>query len=152
MFKPGDYVQVKILKFDRYKEHISLTLKQLIPRGVAIKESPFGVEGYEIVPSKNILLLEIEISASTLILYLKEILNEIYKNQIQNQHIVFKVTNNKNKFVVGSEEICGRVLELFDEEYGWAKFIDVEEINNVEKIQPGNRSHPFIYEDGNLSK
>jgi small subunit ribosomal protein S1 len=31
MFKPGDHAQVKVLKFDREKERVSLGLKQLLP-------------------------------------------------------------------------------------------------------------------------
>ena len=47
-------------------------------------------------------------------------------------------------FVLGPVEICGRVLGLIDEEYGWPEPVQAGSIKTVWDIYPGPKCHPFI--------
>ena len=49
------------------------------------------------------------------------------------------------KFVLGPAELCGQVLGLVDEEYGWPKRVELSEIKEVSDLAPSYRRHPFIY-------
>ena len=51
---------------------------------------------------------------------------------------------NQYSFVIGPENVCGLVLGLYDEEYGWPLSIQIHEINSIRDIKPGYRKHPFI--------
>jgi hypothetical protein len=47
-------------------------------------------------------------------------------------------------FVLGPPSICGRVLGLFDEEYGWPAPLEVVDITGIDDLCPSRRRHPAI--------
>lgn len=68
-----------------------------------------------------------------------------YLINIHNDKIVFIIKDNqKPKCVIGPLEICGNVLGLIDEEYGWPYHINIYDINSPTDFLPGYRKHPFI--------
>ena len=91
------------------------------------------------------MIKEEDIEENNLIQYLNEVINKI-----NDEKIVFKVyrenPNNKREyqFIMGPKEICGSVLGLYDEEYGWPFSISLNQVKSVSDIKPSYRKHPFI--------
>ena len=56
--------------------------------------------------------------------------------------------NGANEFVLAPSEICGAVLGLIDEEYGWPDSVSADEIKELRDLTPGPRRHPFIERNG----
>lgn len=54
-----------------------------------------------------------------------------------------------NYFVLGPSEICGNIIGLYDEEYGWPITIKTSEINSISDLTPQHRKHPYIIDDNN---
>jgi len=48
------------------------------------------------------------------------------------------------KFVLGPGHICGRVLGLYDMEYGWPAFRDLDRVRGADDLEPGRHHHPII--------
>ena len=82
------------------------------------------------------------IDAAVLMQSLDDILDDISRNGV-----VYIVMPDAD-FVIGPENICGRVLGLVDPEYGWPFPIEVKNIKSVSDIVPRWRGHPFICRNG----
>lgn len=63
---------------------------------------------------------------------------------------VWEVTlpNAPKGFVLGPERILGRVVGLYDEEYGWPARVEADA--PVAEFVPGARRHPFIHRGDRL--
>ena len=51
---------------------------------------------------------------------------------------------DESYFVLGPESVCGRVLGLFDEEYGWPKVVPIDRPFSSRELVPGRRCHPIL--------
>lgn len=51
---------------------------------------------------------------------------------------------NSVEFVLGPGHICGRVLGLYDMEYGWPAFRDLDRVRGADDLAPGRHHHPII--------
>jgi hypothetical protein len=47
-------------------------------------------------------------------------------------------------FVLGPDEVCGRVMGLVDAEYGWPHMVRLHEVRTAEDLWPGLRQHPVL--------
>jgi hypothetical protein len=63
---------------------------------------------------------------------------------------VWKVTAGEfdPDFVLGPERICGRVLGLYDVEYGWPEPVLIDGEFDLHDLIPGNRRHPILMKNG----
>jgi hypothetical protein len=51
-------------------------------------------------------------------------------------------------FILGPPSICGRVLGLYGEEYGWPEEVRIDEGCKPSALLPGRRRHPFLTRQG----
>ena len=58
------------------------------------------------------------------------------------------ITRENRAFVIGPPSICGRVLGLYDSEYGWPREIHVDGAFSLQDVVPRPRHHPFIMRGG----
>ena len=59
---------------------------------------------------------------------------------------VWRVQTSKGEsdFILGSPANCGRVLGLYDVEYGWPTPVDLDQPWTIEDLVPGPRRHPVL--------
>ncbi len=58
---------------------------------------------------------------------------------------VLEVDNERGgSFIVGPERLCGRVLGLYDAEYGWPSDVHIDGHFDATDLVPGPRRHPFL--------
>ena len=51
-------------------------------------------------------------------------------------------------FILGPMSICGRVMGLYDEEYGWPSPVNIDQKFAPSDLAPGHRSHPILMRGG----
>jgi len=61
---------------------------------------------------------------------------------------VWEVEADGGTFVLGPYSVCGQVIGLYDEEYGWPEPVDAD--GPIENYIPGGRRHPFIQRRGQV--
>jgi hypothetical protein len=91
---------------------------------------------------------EKRITAADLMSQLEAILEDI--SQRATVYIVeIEGTNwrGHHEFVLGPPSVCGDVVGLVDEEYGWPALVMAADISHISHLAPAYRRHPFIYRD-----
>jgi hypothetical protein len=114
-----------------------------LPFGAALSNFPLGP------PWWSIMIIEKRIASEKLLKHLDEVLDELAIGMT----VYFVTTEAENwrgdsEFVLGSPDVCGRVLGLVDEEYGWPKTVDADGVSCVSQMAPSYRTHPFIVRAG----
>ncbi len=51
-------------------------------------------------------------------------------------------------FMLGPPSVCGRVLGLYDVEYGWRNEVHIDDAYTTHQLMPGHRYRPFLMREG----
>src|SRR5512141_2892846 len=84
------------------------------------------------------------LTEAALIADLPAILNRIEKEQLVFLVARDRVDRGDPAFVIGPVAICGLVIGLHGEEYGWPVLVDADTAKGVRDVTPQRRHHPFI--------
>jgi serine/threonine-protein kinase len=99
-------------------------------------------------PPPGLLGQEKRMTAQAVLADLPAVLEEIVQ-----RHTVFIIEiddpgrRGDQEFVLAPEAVGKRVLGLVDEEYGWPKKVEVEQVRVINDIAPASRYHPFVQRD-----
>ena len=90
------------------------------------------------------------IDEESLLNNLQQIIEKIHEKQIV--FLVYRSDFEQESdfhFILGPREVCGLILGLIDEEYGWPFSVSIDQVKSISDIAPGYRKHPFISDNNN---
>lgn len=94
-------------------------------------------------------VVEKKIDAMELLDNLLAVLEEIDQNQsVYFVRLKEEGEPDEIQFVLGPEVVCGKVIGLHDDDYGWPAIVDADYVKDITILAPGYRRHPYITHHG----
>lgn len=92
---------------------------------------------------------EKQIDAADLMADLIAHLQEIDSQQtVYIVHLGDSGDDDHTHFVLGPEAVCGKVIGLYSEEYGWPAIVDAAFVKDISVLAPGYHRHPYVTYEG----